>query len=267
MVIVWLVPVVLSAVFLLLFVSANPLIEYLFIRVDLRALLQHLSISRIGFWLLAATFVWPFIVIVRRSTLGAAAQFAARTIAREVKPVSLPDTVFGQAAILRSLIVFNILFAVQTVLDALYLWGGVALPDAMSYASYAHRGAYPLIATAILAAAFVIAAMRPGSASEKSPLIRALVFIWVGQNVLLVVSALLRLDLYIELVFANVLAAGGGHMDGAGCCRACPDCGSHPARTVQRLARQHEPRLARADALRLLLSQLFRDYRGPQHRT
>ena len=33
--------------------------------------------------------------------------------------------IFGRAAILRSLIVFNVLFAVQTVLDAAYLWGGV----------------------------------------------------------------------------------------------------------------------------------------------
>jgi hypothetical protein len=39
--------------------------------------------------------------------------------------------------------------------------------------------------------------MRPGSATEKSPLIRALVFIWTAQNVLLVGSALLRLDLYV----------------------------------------------------------------------
>ena len=73
---------------------------------------------------------------------------------------------FGKAAILRSLIVFNLMFAVQTMLDAAYLWGGVALPDGMSYASYAHRGAYPLIVTALLAAGFVLVAMRPGSATS-----------------------------------------------------------------------------------------------------
>ena len=69
---------------------------------------------------------------------------------------------FGKAAILRSLIVFNLMFAVQTVLDAAYLWGGVALPDGMSYASYAHRGAYPLIVTALIAAGFVLAALQAG---------------------------------------------------------------------------------------------------------
>ena len=40
--------------------------------------------------------------------------------------------------------------------------------------------------------------MRPGSNAERSPLMRALVFLWVGQNVLLVVSSILRLDLYVE---------------------------------------------------------------------
>jgi hypothetical protein len=196
--IVWLMPLALGAVFLTLFASANPLIEHLFVRIDMRALLAHISVSRLGFWLLAFAFVWPFIFFVRRSTLGKFVASQARAIISEAEPISLPDTLFGQAAILRSLVVFNILFAVQTGLDALYLWGGVALPNGMSYAAYAHRGAYPLIVTALLAAAFVIAAMRPGSATEKSPLIRTLVFIWTAQNVLLVGSALLRLDLYVN---------------------------------------------------------------------
>ena len=41
--------------------------------------------------------------------------------------------------------------------------------------------------------------MRPDSEAERSPLIRALVFLWTGQNVLLVISSILRLDLYIGI--------------------------------------------------------------------
>jgi hypothetical protein len=69
----------------------------------------------------------------------------------------------------------------------------------MSYASYAHRGAYPLILTALLAGAFVLAAMRPGTSIERSRLVRALVFLWIGQNVLLVLSSMLRLNLYVDV--------------------------------------------------------------------
>src|SRR5262249_31012904 len=77
--------------------------------------------------------------------------------------------------------------------------GGVALPEGVTYAGYAHRGAYPLIVTALLAAGFVIAATRPGSAAARSPVARALVYLWTGQNVLLVISSMLRLDLYVQV--------------------------------------------------------------------
>ena len=53
--------------------------------------------------------------------------------------------------------------------------------------------------TALLAAAFVLLATRPGSEAERSPVIRNLVFLWIAQNVLLVVSSILRLDLYVEI--------------------------------------------------------------------
>jgi Domain of unknown function (DUF4153) len=77
----------------------------------------------------------------------------------------------------------------------------------MSYATYAHRGAYPLIITALVAAGFVITALRPGSTAERMPLIRALVFLWIAQNVVLVISSMLRLDLYVEVYSLTGLRA------------------------------------------------------------
>ena len=80
-----------------------------------------------------------------------------------------------------------------------YLWGNAPLPADIGYASYAHRGAYPLIVTALLAAGFVLAAMRPGGPAEQSRGIRPLVYLWVAQNILLVLSSILRLDLYVQI--------------------------------------------------------------------
>jgi hypothetical protein len=105
---------------------------------------------------------------------------------------------FGSAAILNCLVLFNLLFAVQSVLDVVYLWGGASLPDGVTYAAYAHRGAYPLIATALLAAGFILAATYTGSA-RNSRLIRGLILVWTAQNVMLVISSILRLDLYVEV--------------------------------------------------------------------
>jgi hypothetical protein len=187
----WIVPLGFAAAFLLLFASANPLIESVLNAIRIDSLGQLLDPWRIVLWGIVAVIVWP---LLRPKLLpwpkGPAVQGPVRPKAESL--------VFGRAAILRSLVVFNALFAVQTAMDILYLWGGVRLPDGMTYADYAHRGAYPLIVTALLAAGFVLAAMRKGGAAEASPLIRRLVYLWIGQNVLLVVSSILRLDLYVE---------------------------------------------------------------------
>ena len=51
------------------------------------------------------------------------------------------------------------------------------IPADISYAPYAHQGAYPLIVTALLAAAFVLAAMKPGGPAERSKVIRPPVYL------------------------------------------------------------------------------------------
>jgi hypothetical protein len=192
---VWIVPVLLSGIFLILFSSANPLIESWFSAIDPRTLARGLSAPRLLFWTLASCVVWPFVHMKWNRSDPEPRNSAPQPAALD----DAPSELFGAAAILRSLLLFNLLFAIQTVLDLIYLWGGVALPDGLTYAAYAHRGAYPLIATALLAAGFVLAAMRPGGPAERMPVMRFLVFLWIAQNVMLVVSSMLRLDLYVQI--------------------------------------------------------------------
>ncbi|MGY4433454.1 hypothetical protein ACVWWO_005931 [Bradyrhizobium sp. F1.13.1] len=194
----WLLPAALGAVFTALFAAANPLIEQWVSLLNPKLILDYVSIPRVLFWTMMLALVWPFIhVRWRRKTI------ATTTIVDGPVPPPLPSQVsaefLGPSTILRSLILFNLLFAAQSILDGIYLWGHVALPANMTYAAYAHRGAYPLIATALLAAAFVLVAMRPGGPAEKSKIMRPLVYLWVGQNVLLVASSILRLDLYVDI--------------------------------------------------------------------
>jgi Domain of unknown function (DUF4173) len=210
----WIVPLGIFAIFVWLFAAANPLIEHGLLQIDPSALLNLLDPRRLAFWILLAGIIWP--LIFRRSNHFSMPQAGARTetagTPSDLDYLSMPkagvraemagapsdlDYFLGANATLRSLVLFNALFALQTVLDLTYLWGGASLPNGMSHAEYAHRGAYPLIATALLAAAFVLIAMRPGGPAEKSPLIRPLVLAWIAQNVLLVISSIFRLDLYV----------------------------------------------------------------------
>ncbi len=189
----WIVPGVLFVVFVSLLSAANPLIEAIIHGADPTPLLALLDPWRIAFWLLILAACWPaihFHTIQSRPLPATVGSLPPKTEADL-------DLLFGRRSIVWSLVLFNLLFLIQTSMDGAYLWGGVALPDGMSYAAYAHRGAYPLIVTAILAGAFVLIAMRRGGPAETSRLIRPLVLIWIGQNIGLVISSMLRLDLYV----------------------------------------------------------------------
>jgi hypothetical protein len=193
----WLVPLVFGAIFVWLFASANPVIDEWVSLFNVREAGSRINLARTLFWTLMLSMVWPFLHV--RWRLRKPRPPAALPLSDNAEPDAGLSILFGREAILRSLILFNALFAAQTGLDFVYLWGNARLPDGISYAEYAHRGAYPLIATALLSAAFVLAAMRPGGAAEKSRTIRPLVYLWIAQNVMLVISSMLRLYRYVEI--------------------------------------------------------------------
>jgi hypothetical protein len=182
-----LLPLLGTVLFLGLFAAANPLIGNALAAIDLAALLGALSIARILFWLAAALLLWP---LLRPRLL------VLRPPAARAEPAPIPGV--DARSVTLSLLAFNLLFGLQNGLDLVFLWSGASLPKGMTLADYAHRGAYPLIATALLAGLFVLVALRPGSPLARSAAIRRLVYLWIGQNVLLVASTLLRTLDYVE---------------------------------------------------------------------
>ncbi|MDH4742580.1 DUF4173 domain-containing protein [Sphingomonas sp. CBMAI 2297] len=169
-------PLGMTALFVALFASANPVIAQALARVRLPGLGEML------FWALLLALIWPSLRPTRWATRAAALLPRA--------DIALPG--IPAASLLLSLLLFNIVFAIQNGLDLAFLWSGAPLPPGVTLADYAHRGAYPLIATALLAGLFVLVALKPGSASAADPAIRRLVVLWVAQNLLLVASSILR---------------------------------------------------------------------------
>ena len=92
------------------------------------------------------------------------------------------------------------MFAAQTLMDVGYLWGGVRLPDGMTYATYAHRGAYPLMTTALLAGGFALVAQT----WLDGRVMRGLLLVWIVQTLILVMSSILRLALNVDGLPARV---------------------------------------------------------------
>ncbi len=188
----WAVPIVISFFFLILLAAANPIISDWLSRawsefVDLIA--RFPAVERILLWMFVGIWVWALLRF--RSGVEHPREDASAA------PIS--EAFISPGLVVRCLIAFNALFAVQTVLDIRYLWGGAKLPEGMTYAHYAHRGAYPLLATALLAALFVLVTFRQGSRANGTTWPRRLVFLWLAQNVFLIVSAARRLCLYIEV--------------------------------------------------------------------
>jgi hypothetical protein len=181
-------PLLGGAVFLALFASANPVIGDAFYSFGMPRL-DDATIFRVLFWMVIATTVWA---TLRPRRIGLPA-IEPRTGA----PMTLPGVSTG--SVLLALWTFNALFALQNGLDIAFLWSGASLPAGVTLADYAHRGAYPLIATALLAGLFVLVALRPGSATAAVPAIRRLVVLWIAQNVFLVASSILRTIDYIEV--------------------------------------------------------------------
>lgn len=203
----WGFPIGGALVLMALMLSANPVLSDWADRIwrfDIR-------LDRMLFWLGAAVMIWPVLAVSVQPELLAPRAGPARMW-------DLPGLGLNAGSVANALITFNLLLAIQTGMDVLFLWGSADLPDGMSHAEYAHRGAYPLLATALLAGAFALAA-RPFLAEQ--PGLTRWMMLWLAQNVLLVISSLMRLSLYVDaygLTYLRVHAAIWMALVAAGLC-------------------------------------------------
>ena len=193
----WVLPLIAGLIFAGLFALANPVIAQFF---------SHLQeyVNQFFDWLLRLSFLRMFmwlVVFVFAYGLLRYRWRGRRRINVAVPPVVRPmggaDWLTGPGMIIRVLLVLNLVFAVENVLDVAYLYFGVPLPTGMSYTSYAHRGAYTLIATALLAGAFTLAAFRHNGQAQHSKGCRWMVYAWIVQNIMLLVSTVTRVWIYV----------------------------------------------------------------------
>lgn len=205
----WVIPCCLAAVFVVMFAWANPIISGWFARlgtwiegavVDLP---EFLAPARVMFWLLIAVVAWSLMRVRGRRPrrVPHTAADEAEATARQHHEAAAGGSGLGPppGVVVRSLVLFNIVFVVQNALDSRFLFGGRGLPEGMTYPQYVHRGAYPLVAAALLAAAFVLLTFRPGSRTEASRWARRLVYLWITQTIFLTFTAAWRLVRYAEM--------------------------------------------------------------------
>lgn len=203
----WGVPIVLGLVFLGLFSGANPVLSN-WIESLIPTKSPEVEGARLMFWGVIAFVSWPCLILYR----------LRERLRRTRHTVRAPRSyaVVNAASIGRSLVIFNVMFAAQTLMDIYFLYGIGELPAGMSYATYAHRGAYPLLATALLAGVFALVSRL---FTKDAPMLRMLLLLWVAQTLMLVLASIVRTDLYIAvyelthwriaaLIWMGLVAAG-----------------------------------------------------------
>lgn len=213
MVIRFCLPLVLGSLFVSLFALANPVLanwlsDALASLWDLLCRLVTLPpFSRLLLWCVLLVFAWALcrtrghrrVARRRASPSGPLPPPLPPPLHPACGPDVPPEPVLNARLLTNCLLLFNALFAVQNLLDTRYLWGGAVLPQGLTWAQYAHRGAYPLVVTALLAGVFILWAFHPDCRAGDTAGPRRLLILWVAQNVFLTFSALWRLDLYVQV--------------------------------------------------------------------
>jgi hypothetical protein len=179
------------------------------------ALGRLLDIDRIGLWMVVAFVALPLLCPGRVSA------WWWSWIPRLPR---LPQIVPGQGAFLSSalvLVMMNGLFAVANVADVVFLWGNGKLPAGVTYSGYVHSGVNTLTVTVLLSAVVLAGIFQQQLEVAGRRGLKVLGLLWIGQNLLVLVSVVLRLKLYIEaydmtvarlsvILFLLLVAAGYG---------------------------------------------------------
>jgi hypothetical protein len=187
-------PILAGLVFLALLTIANPVIEAILKEIDL-VWLWKFFLSLISPWAIfvffcATVLLWPMLQstrLLQRITLG-----------EEGETPAWYQTFFKPSAVITTLVLLNIMFIFQNILDVKYVWLTGELPVGMTQTEYVRRGAYSLIVTALLAAAFVVFALRKDTSTANNKTVRILVYLWIAQNIALVASSAQRTMTYIQ---------------------------------------------------------------------
>lgn len=193
-----LVPLLVVALFALVFTAANPLLERW---ADLAwdALTSGsgtmFTPARTGFWLLAALVAAGLLAPrVRELRLSEQLGPGHRIEGDIAEPAE------GALALARNLLIgVNLLFLAYNALDAVYLWAGTP-PPGIDHTTYAHRGT-AWLTVSILMATLVLGVVFRGSMNARTPetrVVRTLGLAWAVQNIVLAAGTFRRIEMYVD---------------------------------------------------------------------
>ncbi len=152
----------------------------------------EITVPRVLFWLALATLglVWFH---------PAPAPATPRLMTREPIPwpcTDVPTAAWQSYAILG---LVNVIFCAVNTIDATYLWMHRELPAGVSLYQFMHDGTNSLITATVLAAIILALVFQQHREVAERPVLKWLAIIWIAQNLALLSSVVLRLQMYLEI--------------------------------------------------------------------
>jgi hypothetical protein len=96
-------------------------------------------------------------------------------------------------------ILVNILLAIVNYIDINWIWINFKLPKGMNYSQLVHEGTYLLIFSILLSMAIILYFFKKNqNFYPQNRILKISAFVWIIQNIILVISVAIRNYLYIE---------------------------------------------------------------------
>lgn len=201
-----LMPLMATTIFLILFSNGNAIFGDLVSKglKNIGDWLTHIEIptfARVMMWLFVFLFIFTYLAPLP----------IKESLSLDQKPPILLNQQTGtyraqQFNLL--LVLLNALFLFVNGIDAFYLWMHQNLPKNVTYSEFVHNGVYNLIATVILSSILLVWAFGAKYRSVITTRLKTLGLLLILQDLFLLSSVALRLNLYIEAYQLSLLRVG-----------------------------------------------------------
>lgn len=195
----WAVPILVTVLFLLLYMGGNPAFAALLTQNQL----EFISPGRIIFTLISA---YGLLAFFYPTGIDALIQLDKHTpnllLRRRVTKRRYRSNTIGLKHEYRSgwllFILLNSLLLIFNAIDVFHLWTG-QLPEGVTYSEYVHQGVNALIISIVLAISIVMYFFRGNlNFYHRSRQLKLVTYAWITQNGLLVLATAYKNGLYIE---------------------------------------------------------------------
>lgn len=193
----WIIPFLVTGVFLLLYISANPAFA---------ALVHQTGADIISPGRLIFTLAWAYFFLAVFYPIGLKPLIRAdQRISDAIVRRRRSTTAFGITALKQEyrsgwllLALLNGLLLLFNSLDMYHLTTG-RLPDGVTYSAYVHQGILALIVSIVLAITVVAYYFRGNlNFYRQAPALRRAAYAWIGQNIIVVMATAYKNYLYID---------------------------------------------------------------------